>query len=101
VTSLCAALLHDVVEDTKSSAGNISEHFGADVARLWKAQPRSAAWICWRPKPARRRTFAKMLLAMVNDVRVVVIKLADRLHNMRTLEYLDSEKQQSHRARDD
>src|SRR6202161_4613811 len=94
VTSLCAALLHDVVEDTKIPLETISDHFGADVARLVEGATKISRLDLLAPEARQAENVRKMLLAMVNDVRVVVIKLADRLHNMRTLEYLDSEKQQ-------
>src|SRR6202521_4890767 len=94
VTSLCAALLHDVVEDTKIPLETISEHFGVDVARLVEGATKISRLDLLAPEARQAENVRKMLLAMVNDVRVVVIKLADRLHNMRTLEYLDSEKQQ-------
>src|SRR6202034_2069204 len=94
VTSLCAALLHDVVEDTKIPLETISEHFGADVARLVEGATKISRLDLLAPEARQAENVRKMLLAMVNDVRVVVIKLADRLHNMRTLEYLDSERQQ-------
>ena len=90
VTSLCAALLHDVVEDTKIPLETISEHFGADVARLVEGATKISRLDLLAPEARQAENVRKMLLAMVNDVRVVVIKLADRLHNMRTLEYLDS-----------
>src|ERR1700740_2229152 len=94
VTSLCAALLHDVVEDTKIPLETISEHFGVDVARLVEGATKISRLDLLAPEARQAKNVRKMLLAMVNDVRVVVIKLADRLHNMRTLEYLDSQKQQ-------
>ena len=94
VTSLCAALLHDVVEDTKIPLETISEQFGADVARLVEGATKISRLDLLAPEARQAENVRKMLLAMVNDVRVVVIKLADRLHNMRTLEYLDAEKQQ-------
>src|SRR5271155_1521726 len=94
VTSLCAALLHDVVEDTKIPLETISEHFGVDVARLVEGATKISRLDLLAPEARQAENVRKVLLAMVNDVRVGVIKLADRLHNMRTLEYLDSEKQQ-------
>src|ERR1700689_2549889 len=94
VTSLCAALLHDVVEDTKIPLETISEHFGPDVARLVEGATKISRLDLLAPEARQAENVRKMLLAMVNDVRVVVIKLADRLHNMRTLEYLDTERQQ-------
>ncbi len=94
VTSLCAALLHDVVEDTKIPLGQISDQFGPDVAKLVEGATKISRLDLLAPEARQAENVRKMLLAMVNDVRVVVVKLADRLHNMRTLEYLDSERQQ-------
>src|ERR1700727_3781142 len=94
VTSLCAALLHDVVEDTKIPLDQISSHFGPDVAQLVEGAPKISRLDLLAPEARQAENVRKMLLAMVNDVRVVVVKLADRLHNMRTLNFLDSEKQQ-------
>src|SRR5580700_8572885 len=94
VTSICAALLHDVVEDTKIPLETITEHFGADVARLVEGTTKISRLDLLAPEARQAENVRKMLLAMVNDVRVVVVKLADRLHNMRTLGFLSSEKQQ-------
>ncbi len=94
VTSLCAALLHDVVEDTKIPLATISEQFGADVARLVEGATKISRLDLLAPETRQAENVRKMLLAMVNDVRVVVVKLADRLHNMRTLNYLDHDRQQ-------
>ena len=94
VTSICAALLHDVVEDTKIPLEKITEHFGADVARLVEGTTKISRLDLLAPEARQAENVRKMLLAMVNDVRVVMVKLADRLHNMRTLEYLDPAKQQ-------
>jgi GTP diphosphokinase / guanosine-3',5'-bis(diphosphate) 3'-diphosphatase len=94
VTSLCAALLHDVVEDTKIPLEKISEQFGPDVTRLVEGVTKISRLDLLAPEARQAESVRKMLLAMVNDVRVVMVKLADRLHNMRTLGYLDSERQQ-------
>ena len=94
VTSLCAALLHDVVEDTKIPLATISEQFGPDVARLVEGATKISRLDLLAPEARQAENVRKMLLAMVNDVRVVMVKLADRLHNMRTLEYLDTDRQQ-------
>ena len=94
VTSLCAALLHDVVEDTKIPLATITEQFGADVARLVEGATKISRLDLLAPETRQAENVRKMLLAMVNDVRVVVVKLADRLHNMRTLNFLDPERQQ-------
>jgi guanosine-3',5'-bis(diphosphate) 3'-pyrophosphohydrolase len=93
VTSLCAALLHDVVEDTKLPIEKITEHFGAEVARLVEGVTKISKLDLLAPEDRQAENVRKMLLAMVNDVRVVMVKLADRLHNMRTLEYLEPERQ--------
>ncbi len=93
VTSLCAALLHDVVEDTKQPIEKITEQFGADVARLVEGVTKISKLDLLAPEDRQAENVRKMLLAMVNDVRVVMVKLADRLHNMRTLEYLAPERQ--------
>ena len=93
-TAISAALLHDVVEDTKIPLQQIQEMFGADVARLVEGATKISRLNLLAPEARQAENVRKMLLAMVNDVRVVLIKLADRLHNMRTLRYLSSERQQ-------
>src|ERR1700677_1021651 len=93
VTSLCAALLHDVVEDTKQPIEKITAQLGADVARLVEGVTNISKLDLLAPEDRQAENVRKMLLAMVNDVRVVMVKLADRLHNMRTLEYLAPERQ--------
>jgi guanosine-3',5'-bis(diphosphate) 3'-pyrophosphohydrolase len=93
VTSLCAALLHDVIEDTKIPLEQISEQFGPDVARLVEGVTKISRLDLLAPEARQAENVRKMLLAMVNDVRVVMVKLADRVHNMRTLQFLDSERQ--------
>ena len=92
--SLCAALLHDVVEDTKVTLDKLSSEFGPDVARLVEGVTKISRLDLLAPEARQAENVRKMLLAMVNDVRVVLVKLADRLHNMRTLEYLDPSRQQ-------
>ena len=94
VTTLCAALLHDVVEDTKIPLEEITEQFGADVARLVEGTTKISRLDLLAPEARQAENVRKMLLAMVNDVRVVVVKMADRLHNMRTLHYLSSDRQE-------
>src|SRR5713226_3020507 len=93
-TTLTAALLHDVVEDTQFPLSRIEERFGAETAHLVEGVTKIGRLDMMAPEARQAENVRKMLLAMVNDVRVVLVKLADRLHNMRTLEYLDSEKQQ-------
>jgi GTP pyrophosphokinase len=94
VTTLCAALLHDVVEDTKIPLDQIARQFGPDTARLVEGVTKISRLDLLAPEARHAENVRKMLLAMVNDVRVVVIKLADRLHNMRTLQFLPSDKQE-------
>jgi GTP pyrophosphokinase len=94
ITTLCAALLHDVVEDTRIPSSRIAERFGPDIARLVEGVTKINRLDLLAPEARQAENVRKMLLAMVNDVRVVVVKLADRLHNMRTLGFLNAEKQQ-------
>ncbi len=94
VTTLCAALLHDVVEDTRIALKQIEERFGADTARLVEGVTKISRLDLLAPEARQAENVRKMLLAMVSDVRVVVVKLADRLHNMRTLRFLPPEKQE-------
>jgi GTP pyrophosphokinase len=93
-TTLTAALLHDVIEDTEFPLSRIEERFGAEVAHLVEGVTKIGRLRMMAPEARQAENIRKMLLAMVTDARVVLVKLADRLHNMRTLEYLDQEKQQ-------
>src|SRR5712675_990034 len=93
-TTLTAALLHDAIEDTEYPLSRIEERFGAEVARLVEGVTKIGRLKMMAPEARQAENVRKMLLAMVNDVRVVLVKLADRLHNMRTLEYLEPAKQQ-------
>src|ERR1700730_9412898 len=93
-TTLTAALLHDAIEDTEYPVARIEERFGADVAHLVEGVTKISRLNMLAPETRQAENVRKMLLAMVNDVRVVLVKLADRLHNMRTLEYLEPERQQ-------
>jgi GTP diphosphokinase / guanosine-3',5'-bis(diphosphate) 3'-diphosphatase len=93
-TTLTAALLHDVIEDTEFPLSRIEERFGADVAHLVEGVTKIGRLNMMAPEARQAENVRKMLLAMVNDVRVVLVKLADRLHNMRTLEYLEPAKQE-------
>src|ERR1700741_2168854 len=92
-TTLTAALLHDVIEDTEFPVARIEERFGAEVARLVEGVTKIGRLNMLAPEARQAENVRKMLLAMVNDVRVVLVKLADRLHNMRTLEFLEPTKQ--------
>ena len=93
-TTLTAAILHDAIEDTEYPVARIEERFGEDVARLVEGVTKISRLNMTAPETRQAENVRKMLLAMVNDVRVVLVKLADRLHNMRTLEYLEPAKQQ-------
>jgi GTP pyrophosphokinase len=93
-TTLCAALLHDVVEDTRVPIGEITERFGEDTARLVEGVTKIGRLGQIAPEARQAENLRKMLLAMVVDIRVVVVKMADRLHNMRTLSYLPPERQE-------
>src|SRR6266705_2618982 len=94
MTTLCAALLHDVVEDTRISLSEIAAKFGPDTARLVEGVTKISRLDLVSPEVRQVESVRKMLLAMVTDVRVVLVKLADRQHNMRTLGYLPPEKQE-------
>src|SRR5450432_1403479 len=93
-TTLTAALLHDVIEDTEFPVSRIEERFGAEVAHLVEGVTKIGRLKMMAPEARQAESVRKMVLAMVHDVRVVLVKLADRLHNMRTPEHLPSAKQQ-------
>ncbi len=90
--ALMAALLHDVVEDTPTTKDEIGELFGKSVAELVDGVSKLDKMEFQTEEHAQAENFRKMLLAMARDVRVILIKLADRLHNMRTLESMAVEK---------
>ncbi|HWO01999.1 MAG TPA: bifunctional (p)ppGpp synthetase/guanosine-3',5'-bis(diphosphate) 3'-pyrophosphohydrolase [Blastocatellia bacterium] len=91
---ICVAtgLLHDIVEDTETSIEDIEEYFGPEIAHLVDGLTKISKLDHASYEERQALNMRKMLLAMVDDVRVVLVKLADRLHNMRTLEYLPGEK---------
>ncbi len=90
--SICAALLHDVIEDTPMSAEQIRSEFGNDVANIVEGVSKLDQLSFHSRGEVQVESFRKMMLAMVEDIRVILVKLADRLHNMRTLEALPSDK---------
>jgi GTP pyrophosphokinase len=91
--TLAAALLHDVVEDTESSIEDVRAEFGDEVARLVEGVTKLTRIQFQSREQAEAENYRKMIVAMSEDVRVILIKLADRLHNMRTIEYLGKQKQ--------
>jgi len=92
VESVCAALLHDVIEDTEITSANIATEFGDDVATIVEGVSKLDQLSFTNRGEAQVESFRKMMLAMVEDIRVILVKLADRLHNMRTLSPLGTEK---------
>ncbi|MGA2236549.1 MAG: HD domain-containing protein, partial [Terriglobales bacterium] len=92
--SIAAGLLHDSVEDTSVTAVEIRQEFGEQVAHIVEGVTKISKIDFSSREEAQAENLRKMMLAMVDDIRVVLIKLADRLHNMRTLEHLDPERQQ-------
>lgn len=90
--TLCAALLHDVVEDTPATAGEIEARFGKAVAILVDGVSKLDKLAFASEQHAQAENFRKMLLAMAQDVRVILVKLADRMHNMHTMGSMPAEK---------
>lgn len=84
-TSICAALLHDVVEDTDYTVEDIERLFGSKIAQIVAGLTKISGGIFGEQASAQAENFRKLLLTMSEDIRVVLIKMADRLHNMRTL----------------
>ena len=92
-TSICAALLHDVVEDTDYTVEDIEQHFGKKIAQLVEGLTKISGGIFGDKASLQAENFRKLLLTMSEDIRVVLIKMADRLHNMRTLGSMTPNKQ--------
>jgi GTP pyrophosphokinase len=92
VVAIAAGLLHDIVEDTQTPIDRIRELFGADVAHVVEGVTKLGAISFSSSEERQAENFRKMLLAMVDDIRVILVKLADRLHNMRTLHHLPEER---------
>ena len=93
VTTVTAGLLHDVLEDTATTKEVLGERFGADIAELVDGVTKIGKLAFGSREERQAENFRKMLVAMARDIRVLMIKLADRLHNMRTLHYLAADKQ--------
>ncbi|MGI5911631.1 MAG: RelA/SpoT family protein [Syntrophomonadaceae bacterium] len=92
-SSICAALLHDVVEDTSLTSINIADEFGEEIAVLVDGLTKLTRLDFASREDAQAENLRKMFMAMARDIRVILIKLADRLHNMRTLNYQNERKQ--------
>jgi len=92
-TTIAAALLHDVVEDSNVSVEDIRRDFGPEVAELVDGLTKLSTLTFRSSAEEQAENYRKLLVSVAKDARVIIIKLADRLHNMRTLEHLDSEKQ--------
>src|SRR5712664_1917211 len=90
--AIAAGLLHDVVEDTLTTIERIQELFGPEVAHVVEGVTKISAIPFSSGEERQAENFRKMLLAMVDDIRVILVKLADRLHNMRTLHHLPEER---------
>ncbi len=92
-TSICAALLHDVVEDTEYTRDDIAANFGEKIASIVEGLTKISGGIFGDKASLQAENFRKLLLSMSTDIRVILIKMADRLHNMRTLASMRPEKQ--------
>src|SRR4051794_13321475 len=91
--TIAAALLHDVVEDTETDIKDVRAEFGDEIAQLVEGVTKLTRIQFQSREQAEAENYRKMIVAMAQDVRVILIKLADRLHNMRTIEYLGKQKQ--------
>ncbi len=92
-TSICSALLHDVVEDTEFTVEDIANVFGPKIAQIVDGLTKISGGIFGEKASAQAENFKKLLLTMSEDIRVILIKIADRLHNMRTLDSQPANKQ--------
>jgi GTP diphosphokinase / guanosine-3',5'-bis(diphosphate) 3'-diphosphatase len=91
--TLCAALLHDTVEDTSASIEEVRARFGEEIAQIVDGVTKLTGITFQSRDEAQAENYRKMMVAMATDVRVILIKLADRLHNMRTIEAMPKQKQ--------
>ena len=93
-STIITALLHDTIEDTKLTLGAIKKEFGDEIGNLVDGLTKIGKLDLFTKEAEQAENFRKLILAMSSDVRVLIVKLADRLHNMRTINFLPSEKQQ-------
>ena len=93
-STIITALLHDTIEDTKLTLKEVRGEFGDEIARLVDGLTKIGKLDLFTKEAEQAENFRKLILAMSNDVRVLIVKLADRLHNMRTINYLPHDKQQ-------
>jgi GTP pyrophosphokinase len=94
VPSICAGILHDCVEDTSATQEDIRDKFGEEIQHIVEGVTKLGQ-IPWTTREERQaENFRKMLLAMARDIRVILVKLADRVHNMRTLQFMSRDKQE-------
>ncbi len=94
IASVCAALLHDTIEDSDTTRVQLTELFGEDVAALVDGVTKLSAVNFTKREERQAESFRKLLVAMAQDIRVLLVKLTDRLHNMQTLEYMKPNSQQ-------
>lgn len=92
-SSVVAAILHDTIEDTAVTKDEIEREFGAEIAEIIDGVTKLSKLQFSNKEVRQAETYRKMILAMSKDIRVILVKLADRLHNMRTLQYMSEEKQ--------
>ncbi|MBR1383412.1 MAG: bifunctional (p)ppGpp synthetase/guanosine-3',5'-bis(diphosphate) 3'-pyrophosphohydrolase, partial [Ruminococcus sp.] len=93
--TICAALLHDVVEDTPCTLEELQKQFGSDVAMLVNGVTKLGKVEIFTKEEQKAENIRKILLALSDDIRVIIIKLSDRLHNMRTLNFCSKTKRRT------